>query len=234
MLITDDPGFLPTVGLTAARAWFNLHLPKHVHLLYEINLSLYYPWSFVGGVDALLHNSFISWRLSWSSETRWYLNKMKFEFQQEKRVIACTLAKISPTLQISVSGYLASSVIEHRALCSSSSGMTGNLLEILYVCVCVCVCVRAYASCLISFSRKLFIQIRWNILFLSKIFSCFVYFQLCYFSMFHRIFLLPMSVPFLFSFISLRTVETVVALYGISASPFFHALGKAREAMVLS
>jgi hypothetical protein len=47
--------------------------------------------------------------------------------------------------------------------------------------------------------------------------------------MFYKIFLLPVTIPFLFSFISLRTAETVVALYGISASPFFHALGKAKE-----
>jgi hypothetical protein len=43
-----------------------------------------------------------------------------------------------------------------------------------------------------------------------------------------------MNVPFLFYSISLSTVETVVALYGISSSPFFHALGKARKAVVLS
>jgi len=65
--------------------------------------------------------------------------------------------------------------------------MTCNLLERFCVCVsvcvfvcvcgvfvcmvvCVCVCVCACSSCLISFSRELFIQIRWNI-FLSRIFS---------------------------------------------------------------
>jgi len=82
-----------------------------------------------------------------------------------------------------------------------------------------------------------YIQKRWNVLFFVQIFFVFVFlfcFQLCYLCMFHKIFLLLMSVPFLFSSISLRTVETVVELYGISVSPFYYALGKARETMALS
>jgi len=98
------------------------------------------------------------------------------------------------------------------------------------VCMCVCVCVLKLFNFIFKgtvYSNKVeyfFVQNFFIALcfFNFAISVCFTKYFYCY------------ECSILFSSISLRTAETVVALYEISASPFFHALRKARKAMVLS